>query len=133
MHILGQLLALVRPFGNTCDTIKFMSLRTKNKSIVEEVPYGMWVWIRASDNQVAADADGNVMNVFCMDKNTPGAVKALTDAANVLGFAPGKAVWWSGKRPISDEEYEHQVARGRAGLVPDPMDIGAIQDQEREL
>lgn len=109
-----------------------MELKTNRKSIVEEVPYGMWVW-ECADGTIAMDDAGNTMNIFCMHKDTPGAVKAITKAAEYYGFAPGEAVWWSGKRPISDEELEHQLAREKAGLVADPMDIGALRDQEREL
>lgn len=105
-----------------------MKLRTTGKSVVEEVPYGMYVW-QCPDGEILGDDDGNVMNVFCM-KGDQESIKALTEAAAYYGFPEGKPVWWSGKRRINDEQFEEQVARAKAGLVPDPFDYGAIKDAE---
>jgi hypothetical protein len=107
-----------------------MSLKTVGKSLVEEVPYGMYVW-ECVDGEVAGDGDGNVMNVFCM-KGDRRAIDAITQAAKHYGiYEGGKAVWKSGVRRITDEQLEEQEARGRMGLVPDPLDYGAIKDAER--
>jgi hypothetical protein len=103
-------------------------LKRLNREVVEEVPYGMYVWELPS-GEILGDGDGNVMNVFCMKSNQL-AIEALTRAAKSYGFADGKAVWWSGKRPITDEEYEEQLARARWGMVPDPLDYGAIREEE---
>lgn len=108
-----------------------MELNTTRKTQVEEVPYGMYVW-ETPDGEVLGDDDGNIMNVFCM-KGDQKAIKAITDAARHFGFPEGKPVWWSGKRPISDEEYEEQVARHAAGLVADPLDYGAIKDEMKVI
>lgn len=104
-------------------------IRTTNRQLVEEVPYGMYVW-QTPDGEVLGDGDGNVMNVFCM-KGDRKAIAALADAARHYGFAEGKAVWWSGKRRISDEELEEQQMREKLGLVADPLDAGAIRDEMR--
>lgn len=104
-------------------------LKTTGKQVVEEVPYGMYVW-QTPDGEVLGDDDGNVMNIFCM-KGDRRAIAALTDAAKYYGFPEGKPVWWSGKRPISDEELAEQEMRERLGLVPDPLDYGAIRDEAR--
>lgn len=110
-------------------------MKTTNRSKVRELPWGMLVW-QTTDGQVFGDQDGNIMHVFCTD-NDPikfeAAKKALTDAARHYGAPEGKPVFWSGKRPISDEEYENQIARQAAGLVPDPLDIGAIRDEAEGL
>lgn len=109
----------------------YMSIKTTNKSFVKEVPWGVYVW-QLPTGEFLADEEGNFMLVFCQegDRN---AIKAITDAAKSFGFPEGQAVYWSGKRPITDEEYEHQLARAKAGLVPDPLDIGAIRDEERAM
>lgn len=105
-------------------------MKTVNRQQVEEVPYGMYVW-RCADGEIAGDGDGNVMNVFCM-KGDRRAIAALADAAKSYGwYEGGKAEWWTGKRPISDEELEYQEQRERMGLTPDPLDYGAIQDEMR--
>lgn len=106
-------------------------MRTTNKQVIKEVPWGVYVWICPDGNPVVDD-DGNFMLVFSEEGN-PAAIKAITDAARFYGFPEGEAVYWSGRRPISDEEYQNQLARAKAGLVADPLDIGAIRDEERAL
>lgn len=108
-----------------------MSFKNTGKRLVEEVPYGMYVW-ECADGEILGDEEGNIMNVFCM-KGDRRAIEAITAAAKHYGFAEGKPVWWSGKRRISDEELEEQEARARLGLVPDPLDYGAIRDEQRGL
>lgn len=104
-------------------------LKTTGKQVVEEVPYGMYVW-QFPDGEIAGDGEGNIMNVFCM-KGDLRAIKAISDAAKHYGFHEGSPVWWSGKRPISDEELAEQETRARLGLIPDPLDYAAIRDEER--
>jgi len=103
-------------------------LKSTGRRQVEEVPYGMYVW-ETPDGEVLGDGDGNIMNVFCM-KGDRKAIAALAEAARHYGFPEGKPVWWSGKRRITDEELEEQEARARLGLTPDPLDYGAIRDEE---
>lgn len=103
--------------------------RTTNRQMIEEVPYGMYVW-QTPDGEVLGDGDGNVMNVFCM-KGDRKAIAALADAARYYGFPEGKAVWWSGKRRVTDDELAEQEMRERLGLTPDPLDYGAIRDELR--
>ena len=105
--------------------------RRTNRQFVEEVPYGMYVW-ETPDGEILGDGDGNIMNVFCM-KGDRKALAAITDAARHYGYPEGRPVWWSGKRPITDEEYEEQLMREKLGLTPDPLDYGAIKDEERAL
>lgn len=106
-----------------------MSFNTTNKQIIEEVPYGMYVW-ECSDGEVLGDDEGNVMNVFCM-KGDRKAIDVITQAARHYGFPDGKAVWWSGKRPITDEELQEQQTREKLGMIADPLDYGAIRDEMR--
>ena len=105
--------------------------KTTGKRVVEEVPYGLYVW-RCDDGEVAGDGDGNIMSVFC-NKGDQRAIEAITAAAKHYGVGEGKPEWWSGVRQIDDEEYEYQQARASAGLVPDPLDLAAIRDEERGL
>jgi len=104
--------------------------KTTNREAVEEVPYGMYVW-ETPDGEVLGDGDGNVMNVFCM-KGDLRAIKALSDAARSYGFSEGRPVWWTGKRPIDDEELSIQETRAKLGLVPDPLDIPAVVADMKE-
>lgn len=109
-----------------------MNLKSTGKRIVEESPYGMYVW-ECADGEIAGDGDGNIMNVFCA-KGDKRAIEALRAAAKYYGWEEGgRPVWWSGKRPITDEQLEEQEQRARMGLVPDPLDYGAISDNLRGL
>jgi hypothetical protein len=112
-----------------------MSLKTTNKEIIREVPWGMLVW-QCETGEFAADQDGSLMYVFLDDRNPvrlQRASSALTDAAKSYGFPDGKPVFLSGRRPVSDEELEHQLARADAGLVPDPLDIAAINHEAKAM
>lgn len=106
-------------------------MKTTNRRFIKELPWGMMVW-QTPDGRVLGDDNGNIMHVFCSDQDPVrmrAAEKAIADAARFYGSPEGKPVFWSGKRPISDEELEEQLARAEAGLVPDPLDYGAIKDE----
>lgn len=106
-------------------------LKTIGKKVIEETSWGVYVW-QTPDGQILGDDDGNFMLIRSVkgDRNN---IRKLAEAAKHYGFPEGKAVFWSGKRPITDEELEEQLARAAAGLVPDPLDIGAIRDEARNL
>ena len=104
-------------------------MRTTGKRLVEEVPYGTYVW-RMNDGTYLVDENFRHLSIFCM-KNDQRAIAALAREAKSLGFPDGKPEWKPGARKISDEDYEEQEARERMGLVADPLDFGAIQDQIR--
>lgn len=106
-----------------------MSFSTVGKRIVEEVPYGLYVW-QTPDGEVLGDDDGNIMSVYCL-KGDRKAIDAITQAARYYGHPEGQPVWWTGKRQISDEEYEEQRQREMLGLIPDPWDLGALRDEAR--
>src|SRR4051812_12789772 len=110
-------------------------MKTTNRQVIREAPWGMLVW-QLDTGEFLADEDNNFMHVFCTDQNPvqfEAAKKALTDAARSYGFPDGKPVFWAGKRPIDDAELAYQEERARQGLVPDPLDIGAIKDEMRGL
>lgn len=112
-----------------------MDLKTTKRQVIRETPYGMWVW-KTEDGAYVTDDEGNFMYVF-VDARDPrvneAAKKALAAEAKAYGIDGGEAVFWAGRRPISDEEYEIQVARQKAGMIPDPFDIGAIREEEARL
>lgn len=109
-----------------------MKLTTTNRQEVEEVPYGVYVWeITDSDGSKKILGDGSNFMLIFSTKGDRAKIKQLMDAAKSYGYPDGNAVFWSGKRPISDEEYEEQLMRERLGLVPDPLDLGALRDEAR--
>lgn len=112
----------------------------KNKktriSTVEESTYGTYVW-ETDDKRWLADDEGRFL---CVQSEKFDRVKidALTKAAR--GYMEdmgvefnGRALFLSGHRPVSDEQYEEQQARQAAGLTPDPFDVGAMQDDLKEM
>lgn len=98
---------------------------------VEEVTFGVYVW-QMPDGRYVADEDGNFLSISSI-KDDQEMIKKLADTAKYYGIDEGKAVFLSGHRKISDEEYEEQLMRQKAGLVPDVNDIGAIKDEAEWL
>lgn len=111
-----------------------MSFKNVGKQLIEEVPYGMYVWeavLPDGTTWVVQDDDANVMNVFCM-KGDQKSIDYLRQAARYYGFPNGKAVFWSGRRRIDDEELEYQVQRQAFGLEPDPLNVPGMIDDAKE-
>jgi len=112
-----------------------MSIKTTNREVIQEVPWGMLVW-QCKTGEYIVDDSGGFMHVFCSNQDPrvmQAATKALTDAAKSFGEGDGRAVFWGGRRPITDEELESQLARAEAGLIPDPLDIAAIREEAKAL
>lgn len=109
-----------------------MKLRTTNKEIVEEEPYGTYVFQLYETGEFLGDGDDRLLCVFGF-KGDQTKIEALEKAAKHYGYGPdeGHVVYWPGRRPVTDEEYEEQLQRQKMGLVPDPLDYGAIMDEMR--
>jgi len=56
-------------------------------------------------------------------------IAAMADAAKAHGVTEGRAVFVSGVRPVTDDEYEEQRQRMLFGLTPDPHDSYAQIDE----
>lgn len=111
-------------------------IKSTGRRVVKEYNYGMLVW-QCSDGEFLVDDDGSFMHVFIKDDRdqafVEAAKKALTQAARYYGFPEGRPVYWNGRRPITQEELDEQLERAAQGLVPDPLDVGAIMDEWRSL
>lgn len=116
------------------DNILNMEITTTNKQVVDEFSWGVYVWEIEEDGETKILGDnGDFMLVRCTGSNHAECRKLIAEAAAHYGYPEGRPVFWSGVRPISDEEYEQQLERAKQGLTPDPFDIGAIQDELRGL
>lgn len=95
--------------------------------IVEETDYGLYLW-EMPDGSIVADDEKNFLNIpgrrGDMEK-----IKILTETVRSFGIHEGKAVFLSGHRRVTEEEYEYQKQRLEWGLVPDEMDYGAARDE----
>jgi hypothetical protein len=122
------------PHDNLRGNINIM--KTTRRQIIHEVAYGMWVW-QMADGEYAEDDNGNFMHVFVWDVRdeavNEAAKKALATAAKSYGFGEGRPICWQGRRPVDDEGFMEQYRRMQQGLVPDPLDIAAIREEERQL
>ena len=108
-----------------------MSFKNVGKQLIEEVPYGMYVWeakLPDGTSWIVQDDDANVIAI----KNDREAIRAITEAARYHGFPEGRAIFWSGRRRIDDEELEHQLLRQKFGLEPDPQNYPALIAQAKE-
>ena len=94
---------------------------------IEETDYGLYLW-EMPDGRLVADEDKNFLNIPAK-KGDQVKIKALADAAKSYGITEGKAVFWSGNRRVTDEEYEYQKQRMDWGLIPDELDYGAARDE----
>ena len=106
----------------------------KRVTIVEEVNYGLYLWLMP-DGTLVRDEDGNYMNIASM-KGDIRKINALKDFAKSYGLGEGKALWFSGHRQVTDDEYEEQKQRLEWGLVPDELDVPAIKEdleQQRKM
>jgi hypothetical protein len=93
---------------------------------VEEVSYGTYLW-EMPDGKLVTDEEGNYMCIYAI-KGDVNKIKALKDFAKHYGLEEGKPVWFSGHRPVSQEEYENQKQRMEWGLVADEWDIPALKE-----
>lgn len=95
--------------------------------IVEETDYGLYIW-EMPDGKIVSDEDKNYLNIPAK-RGDLSKIKALTDAVRSYGINEGKAIFLSGHRRVTDEEYEYQKQRLEWGLIPDEMDYGAARDE----
>lgn len=106
-----------------------MKIESKGRQEIQEVPWGVYLW-RMPDGSFVGDGEGH----FLMIASTRGdndRMKALAEAARECGVDEGTPCFFQGNRIVSDEEYEHQKARMKLGLVPDPLDVAAIEEERK--
>lgn len=104
-----------------------MELNTRKRpQVVEEVPYGLYVWEMPDGRWVGDDA-GNFLNIASM-KNDQKRIAELTAAARSFGINEGKPLFLAGNRQVDDEEFARQKTRLALGLIPDEHDIPAFRE-----
>ncbi len=102
-------------------------MRTPKIRTVEETNIGMYVW-EMPDGRWVGDDEGHFMYIRGR-RGDLAMIGKLADAARSYGITEGRAVFLSGHRPVSDEEYEEQRQRMMFGLNPDPKDYYAQLDE----
>ena len=99
-------------------------------SIVEEVDYGMYIW-QLPDGKFVTDGEGGYLSIPSK-KGDVRRIKHLKDTAKSYGLE-GRPVYWTGHRPVTEEEYENQKLRMEWGLVPDEMDLPALMEDLKKI
>jgi hypothetical protein len=102
-------------------------MSTPKIQVVEETPFGLYVW-EMPDGRWVGDDEGNFMNIPAK-KGDIRRIEQLRDAAKAHGVTEGWPVFLSGKRRLTDEQYEEQRQRLLFGLTPDPEDNFAQLDE----
>lgn len=127
----GQQLYPVKALWLTINVLKSIIcvMSKTNISEVEQVKYGVYLW-QAADGRFVGDSEGNYM-LIASRKGDRDKIEALRRSAVAHGIDGGHAVFRSGARPVTDAEYEDQVARRESGLVPDKYDLGNLLDEYR--
>jgi hypothetical protein len=109
-----------------------MTKKMKNirRRIIEETDMGLYIW--TVNGSPVGDDQGNYLSVPAVK----GDVKTINKFRDVvygymrdMGMEPsGTPVFLAGRRQITDEEYEEQISRQKFGLIPDPLDYAAINE-----
>lgn len=103
-------------------------MKTTRKQIVEEVPWGVYVW-EMPDGSWIGDDQGNFLSIAAMKGNKK-RIQELKDTVYSYGVTEGKPFYLSGHRKIDDEEFEEQRRRLTFGLVPDELDVAALREEQ---
>ena len=99
---------------------------------IEEVPYGVYVW-QTADGKLVKDEEGRYLCIAAT-KGDVKKIKKLKEVAAHYNLGDGSPAWFSGHRPISDDEYDNQRQRMEWGLVPDEWDLPALkEDMEQKM
>lgn len=102
--------------------------------VVEELDLGLYVWLMPN-GQLLGDGDGNYLNIPAQRGDQSKIANITTVAHSLLksnGFEEeGSAIFQSGRRRVTDEEFEEQKARLKSGLVPDEYDVASMLDTLR--
>ena len=93
---------------------------------VNEVAWGCYVWQLPSGGYLGNE-NGDYLSIYCL-KSDINALAAIRQTAKDIGFPEGKAVWIPGAEKITQSQWEDQVARLKAGQVPNPNDPGNFTD-----
>ena len=103
-----------------------MKLTSKGRQVIDEVPWGVYLWMMPG-RKFVSDDEGHQLMIQSMrgDKKR---IEALRNAVKDFGIEEGEPVFFPGHRIVTDEEYEEQRQRLLFGLIPDPMDVAAIEE-----
>lgn len=97
------------------------------KIVDEGIPYGVYIW-RVNGKPII-DEDFNYLVAPARRGDQKAIAKLKSFVNDQLGIFEGEAYFEEGARPISQDEWEDQRARGIAGETPDKYDLGNLIDE----
>lgn len=99
------------------------------KGVDEGIPYGVYIW--RINGKALVDENFNYL-VAPARRGDLKAIAKLTDFVHKeLNIFEGGPVFEEGARPISEGEFEEQMARLQAGETPDLYDLGNLIDEHK--
>jgi len=99
---------------------------TVKRTIIPESPIGLYVW-EMPDGRVVGDSDGNFLNIPAKFGDLK-RIRQLTDYVKSMGIEHGQAKFMSGRRRVTDSEYDDMMERLLDGKVADWLDPGQFED-----
>jgi hypothetical protein len=99
---------------------------TIKRTIIPESKFGVYVW-EMPDGRVVANEQGDYFNIpakFGDQKR----IAQMRDAVKDFGITTGKVKFMSGRRRVSESEYEDQLERLLDNKVADPYDPGQFKE-----
>jgi hypothetical protein len=97
------------------------------RPVQQGIPYGVYIWRIHGKAVVNEDLEYLQIASKRGDQKKIAALKKFVNEE--LGIFEGEPCFEEGARPISHEEWEHQMARQADGLVPDEYDLGNLIDE----
>ena len=97
------------------------------RTLIDEYNWGVYIW-KTPENKVVKNENGDFLMIMSK-KGDAKQIEKLRRAAAECGIDGGTPVFWSGHRPVSEEEYQEQVSRLTVGLVPDKLDYYAAKEE----
>lgn len=86
--------------------------------------WGLYFW-RLPDGHLFKDDEGRMLNIPSI-KGDISQMAKIRQAAASYGQPDGEPWFYAGVNRATDEEYEEQVDRLNAGLIPSMNDLGAV-------
>jgi hypothetical protein len=86
--------------------------------------WGLYFW-RLPSGHLFKDDEGRMLNIPSI-KNDLGQMAKLRQAAAHYGQPDGEPWFYAGVNRATDEEYEEQLERLDAGMIPSLNDLGAV-------
>lgn len=105
--------------------------KSKATFIPKAYDWGLYFW-RLPDGHLFHDSQGNLLNIPSM-RNDLSKMAELRKAAAHYGKPDGEPWFYAGIKRATDEQFNEQQERLKAGLLPNLDDLGAVHAAQQTL